>query len=274
VQMLDSALIRAELCEAHLPRLHSIDVPREVDSTNARLLAGPAPPPGSADVCIAEAQRSGRGRRGRTWISPPGSSIAMSVGWAFRRSGRELPTLSLAVGVAVVRALARTGARGVMLKWPNDIWHRDRKIGGILIESRTDADGPAFIVIGIGINVALDVQARRVLEAQGVQAAGLADACATPPSRNQVAGAILDELLGMLEQFELNGFAPFLAPWARLDALRDRASRVLVGDTQVFGHARGVDGEGALLLEVGGQMQKFNSGDVSLRLEGEAAWGN
>jgi BirA family transcriptional regulator, biotin operon repressor / biotin---[acetyl-CoA-carboxylase] ligase len=270
VELLDGSLIRAQLQPPHEQRLHSFDVPLEVDSTNARLLSGPPPPFGSADVCIAESQRAGRGRRGRTWVSPPGASIALSVGWAFRETGRDLPALSLAVGVAVARALNRVGANGVMLKWPNDIWFHDRKIGGILLESRAEADGPAFVVIGVGINVTLSTKARGELEQGGVRAAALADACAGLPSRNEVAGAILDELFGMLVQFERDGVAPFLAPWAGLDALRDRASRVLLGERWVVGRARGVDDEGALLLEVDGQVRKFNSGEVSLRLEGEA----
>jgi BirA family biotin operon repressor/biotin-[acetyl-CoA-carboxylase] ligase len=271
VEMLDGALIRAQLQPRHERLLHSFDVPLEIDSTNTWLLSGSPPPRGKADVCIAEAQRAGRGQRGRAWISPPGASIAMSVGWAFREARRNLPSLSLAVGVAVARALARAGARGVMLKWPNDIWFLDRKIGGILLESRAEADGPAFVVIGIGINVTLTPAARAELEAGGVRAAALADACTVLPSRNQVAGAILDELLGMLVQFEHEGFAPFMAPWAGLDALKGRASRVLLGEGSIVGRARGVDAEGALLLEVDGRLRKFVSGEVSLRLEGEAA---
>jgi BirA family transcriptional regulator, biotin operon repressor / biotin---[acetyl-CoA-carboxylase] ligase len=271
VELLDGTLIRAQLRIEHGQRLHSFEVPQEVDSTNTRLLSASPPPFGSADVCIAESQRAGRGRRGRPWVSPPGASIALSMGWAFRQTRRDLPALSLAAGVAVARALTRTGACDVMLKWPNDIWFRDRKIGGVLLESRTDAGGPAFVVIGIGINVTLSAKARGELEQGGVRAGALADACQSLPSRNQVAGAILDELFGMLMLFERDGLAPFLAPWADLDALRDRPSRVLLGERWIAGRARGVDDEGALLLEVDGQVQKFNSGEVSLRLEGEAA---
>jgi BirA family transcriptional regulator, biotin operon repressor / biotin---[acetyl-CoA-carboxylase] ligase len=271
VELLDGTLIRAHLHPLHEQRLRSFEVALQIDSTNARLLSGSPPPYGSADVCIAEAQRSGRGRRGRAWISPPGASIALSVSWAFRETGRDLPALSLAAGVAVARALDRAGAHAVMLKWPNDIWFHDRKVGGILLESRAEADGPAFVVIGVGINVTLSREARRELEQGGVRAAALADACERLPSRNQVAGAILDEVFGMLVQFEREGLAPFLAPWAGLDALRDRTSRVVLGEHWVVGRARGVDSDGALLLEVDGQMRKFNSGDVSLRLEGEAA---
>lgn len=270
-ERLDGALIRAQLHAWHVPLLHLFEMPLEIDSTNTRLLSLPAPPYGSADICIAEAQLAGRGRRGRPWISPPGASIALSVGWAFREAGRELPALSLAVGVAVVRALGRVGAQGVLLKWPNDICFRDRKIGGILLESRAEPGGPAFVVMGVGINISLDDRDRDALQARGAHAAALADACTGVPSRNQLAGAILDELLGMLLQFEREGIAPFLAPWAGLDALRGRASRVLLGESWISGRARGVDEEGALLLEVDGQLRKFNSGEVSLRLEGETA---
>jgi BirA family biotin operon repressor/biotin-[acetyl-CoA-carboxylase] ligase len=271
VELLEEARIRAQLRPLHEGRLQAIDVLQEVDSTNTRLLSGAPPPYGCAAVCIAELQLAGRGRRGRSWIAPPGSSVTMSVGWAFREAGRELPALSLAVGVAVARALARSGVRRVLLKWPNDIWIDDRKIGGILLELRTEAAGPAFVVIGIGINIDLSAEARRGLEAAGVRAAALVDACARPPSRNSIAGAILDELLGMLVQFEQEGFAPFLAPWTALDALRGRATRVLIGDGYLVGRACGVDGEGAFLLEVDGQMRRFNAAEVSLRLEGEAA---
>ncbi|MFI4889241.1 MAG: biotin--[acetyl-CoA-carboxylase] ligase [Steroidobacterales bacterium] len=271
MELLDQTLIRAQLQPLHERRLHSFDVPQQVDSTNTRLLSGPPPPSGSMVVCIAESQHAGRGRNGRSWIAPPGSGVTMSVGWTFREAGRDLPALSLAVGVAVAHALSRAGARGVMLKWPNDIWFDDRKIGGILLELRTESDGRAFVVIGIGINVTLGAEAHRDLEAGGVRAAALSDACAGQPSRNEIAGAILDELLGMLLQFEHEGFAPFLAPWAMLDALNGRASRVLRGDSCIVGRACGVDGEGALLLEVDGEMWKFRSGEVSLRLEGEAA---
>ena len=118
-------------------------------------LAAAPPPPGSADACLSELQHAGRGRRGRRWIAPFGAGIALSLAWTFGDGAGALPALSLGVGVAVSRALARAGARGVALKWPNDIWFNDRKIGGVLIELRAEAGGPAHVVIGVGINVAL-----------------------------------------------------------------------------------------------------------------------
>ena len=272
MELLDTLLIMAQLQPEHASRLHIFELVAEVDSSNTRLLAAPPPPPGVAAVCIAERQVAGRGRLGRTWVSPPGTAVTLSVSWVFRERTRELPALSLAAGVAVARALARCGAHGIRLKWPNDIWFEDAKLGGILLEMRAEPTGAACVVIGVGINVALDAEARAALDSRAAQATSLAAACAPAvPSRNRAAGAILDELLGMLAHFEQEGFAPFRAPWAALDALRGRRARVLQGDSWVAGLALGVDDEGALLVDVGGQVRKFNSGEVSLRLEGDTA---
>jgi BirA family biotin operon repressor/biotin-[acetyl-CoA-carboxylase] ligase len=190
----------------------------------------------------------------------------MSLGWTCSDVVRTLPALSLGVGVAVSRGLTRAGALGIQLKWPNDIWFEDRKLGGVLIELRAEAGGPAHVVIGVGVNVSLPAEARREIEAAGTAVAAVTDACQSPASRNRVAGAILDELLSMLAQYERFGFAAFRDAWTALDGLYGRAAQVLVGDNTVTGIARGVDAEGALLLETEDRMQRFVSGEASLRL--------
>src|SRR6202022_1956874 len=246
------------------------DLKFEVDSTNTRLLAALPPPVGAAGGVFRELQHSRRGRRGRRWIAPFGAGVALSVAWTFSDGAGALAALSLGVGVAVSRALVRAGAQGITLKWPNDIWLRDRKLGGVLIELRAEASGPAHVVIGVGVNVDLPAAARREIEADGVRVAAVADACAVAPSRNLVAGAILDELLSMLRQFEREGFAAFRDAWTALDALSGRPVRVLLGDTVISGTARGVDQEGALLLDTGDRLQRFVSGEASLRvIEGD-----
>ena len=153
VEMLEPPRIYAELSPEHEARVREFELLFEVDSTNTRLLNKSPPPAGRADVCMGELQHAGRGRRGRRWVAPFGAGIALSVAWTFMDGARTLPALSLAVGVAVWRALVRAGARGVALKWPNDIWFDDRKIGGVLIELRAEVSGPAHVVIGIGINL-------------------------------------------------------------------------------------------------------------------------
>ena len=270
VELLDARRIEAELGALRRPQLRKLELLFEVDSTNSRLLAAAPPPPGFADAALSELQHAGRGRRGRHWIAPFGAGIVLSMAWTFGEGAGALSALSLGVGVAISRALSRAGAIGVALKWPNDIWWQDRKIGGVLIELRAEAGGPAHVVIGVGINVALTAAARREIEAGGTRVASVADACAGAPSRNMVAGAILDELLSMLGRFEREGFAAFRDAWTALDALRGRPARVLLGESVVSGTARGVDSEGALLLETPDGVRRFVSGEASLRvIEGD-----
>ena len=265
VELLEDGAIRAAVAGDRLNRLRSLTLLFDVDSTNTRLLAVGPPPHGCADVVLSELQHAGRGRRGRHWVAPFGGSIALSMNWSFTDASRASPALSLCVGVAIARALERAGASGIGLKWPNDIWFDDRKMGGILIEVRAEASGPAHVVIGVGLNVRLSAGMRAQIEATGVKAAAAADACTTPPSRNFIVGAIIDALLSMLADFERDGFSGFREAWTALDALRDRPAQVLMGEAVICGTARGVDAHGALRLERDGRLQEFVSGEVSLR---------
>jgi BirA family biotin operon repressor/biotin-[acetyl-CoA-carboxylase] ligase len=265
VELLEEPAIRTAVTGDRLHRLRTLDLEFDVDSTNTRLLSLDPPPHGYADVVLSELQHAGRGRRGRHWIAPFGGSIALSVSWSFTDASRANPTLSLCVGVAIARALARAGALGIGLKWPNDLWFDDRKMGGVLVEVRAEAGGPAHVVIGVGLNVSLTAGMRAQIERSGVKAAAVSDACTVPPSRNFIAGAIIDALLSMLADFERDGFSGFREAWTALDALRDRPAQVLMGEAVVCGTARGVDPQGALRLERDGLIQEFVSGEVSLR---------
>jgi BirA family biotin operon repressor/biotin-[acetyl-CoA-carboxylase] ligase len=123
------------------------------------------------------------------------------------------------------------------------------------------------------LNVSLGSEALAAIEAgdtRGVSVGSIADACESAPSRNRIAGATLDELLRMLPEFEQAGFAPFRDAWCALDALRGRAVRVLLGERTLTGQARGIDVDGALCVEIDGGLQRFVSGEVSLRLEERA----
>lgn len=265
VELLDERAIRAAIPDGAAARLRRLDLEFEVDSTNTRLLAAPPPPIGHADVLTSELQHAGRGRRARRWIAPFGGSIALSMGWSFSDVGKSSPALSLCAGVAVSRALARAGASRIGVKWPNDLWLNDRKVGGVLLELRSESTGPSQVVIGVGLNVALTPEDRAQIEASGAPVAAVADACPTAPSRNFIAGAIIGELLGMLVDFERQGFSACREAWTSLDVLRDRPAQVVMDGTVVCGTARGVDAQGALRLERDGRLQTFVSGEVSLR---------
>jgi BirA family biotin operon repressor/biotin-[acetyl-CoA-carboxylase] ligase len=160
------------------------------------------------------------------------------------------------------------GARDILLKWPNDIWFHDGKIGGVLIEAKSDG-AAAHVVVGVGLNLVLSEESRR--EIGSSRPAALAEACPAPFSRNALAAALLEELLSMLHEFERRGFPAFREQWRSRDALEGRAARVLLGDAAVEGNARGVDEDGALLLETNGRLQRFISGEASLRLSEDGA---
>jgi BirA family biotin operon repressor/biotin-[acetyl-CoA-carboxylase] ligase len=268
VELLDAATLRSTALAAGLPWPDACEVPFHVESTNEYLHGAPAPEPSSPRLVFAEWQTAGRGRRGRTWLAPFGSGLTFSISWTFAEMPSELSALSLAAGTCVVRALRGLGAPEVQLKWPNDIVHRHRKLGGLLLQMRSEAGGPACVVLGLGLNLRLPDSARAALEVPGATAVtDLADACGgAAPSRNLVAAHVAGHLLDGLARFARDGFAPFACEWAACDSLRDEPVAVLRHDGSLEGRARGVDAEGALLVETAaGVLERVHAGDVSLR---------
>jgi BirA family biotin operon repressor/biotin-[acetyl-CoA-carboxylase] ligase len=267
VDLLDKDAIRTALSRDGREALQQLDVLLTVDSTNRFIAETAGAEPGHVQVCVAELQNAGRGRRGRSWIAPFGSGICLSLGWQFTEAPPTFSALSLAVGVAVVNALERLGARGVGLKWPNDLIWQNRKLGGILIEMRGESAGPAHVVIGIGINVRMPGKVRIMLAEQ--QAALISDVHEImrdrTPARNAIIAAVTDEIISMLGTFATQGFAPFVDAWQRLDTLANSQVKVISGTQTTFGTARGVEMDGTLLVDVDGSLQRFVSGEVSLR---------
>lgn len=264
LDLLDAAAIRETLPRWSADRLRTLEVHEELDSTNDRLLAVDELPAGRFDACLAEFQRAGRGRRGRRWLAPFASGLCLSVNWTIRDSPAGLGALSLAAGVAALRALGRLGFRGLALKWPNDIVSEHRKLGGILVDLRGEAAGPAYLVVGVGINVRLPGAVLEALGAEGVDAIDLASLGDVPP-RNAAAATLIGELAIALEEFAGRGMSAFADEWQSADALIGRPVRVQQGEQAIEGLARGVDGDGALLLEVGGARRRILSGEVSVR---------
>jgi BirA family biotin operon repressor/biotin-[acetyl-CoA-carboxylase] ligase len=264
IDLLDPARIRELLPSPTLGMLRRLEVHESLESTSDRLLATDEPPAGRFDACLAEFQRAGRGRRGRRWVAPFASGLCLSINWGYRDAPAMLGALSLAAGVAALRALGRLGVRRLSLKWPNDILCGEAKLGGILIDLRGEAAGPAYVVVGIGINVRLPRAARDQLAADGVEAADLATLGGAPP-RNELAAVLITELTQALVEFGARGLAAFADEWRAVDALADRPVQVMQGGQPLTGLARGVDGDGALLLEVDGARRRILSGEVSVR---------
>ncbi len=265
---LDPEQIRPALRDAVRERIRHIEVIWSLESTNAALLERTDLTPGRVDVLLAEYQSAGRGRRGRTWLAPLGGAICLSLGWSFPEVPRDLPALGLAVGLCARRALAGRCREAIALKWPNDLTIADRKLGGILIEMRAESDGPAYVVIGLGINVALGKRTREQVEATGTLPTDLEAAGADPAGRNAIVADLVSEIVEGLVAFQREGLRPFIEAWREADGLRGRPVSVHSGEASVHGIARGIDMSGALLVETPGGMQKLISGEVSVRPEG------
>lgn len=264
---LDEERIRAALPGACAARLDRIDVLPTVDSTSTRILSDPGPP-GRLRACLAEYQTAGRGRRGRPWLAPPGAALCLSVGGVLNQPPAAFGGLPLALGVAAVRALERLAVEGVGLKWPNDLLWSGRKLGGVLIELRGEAEGPSLLSMGIGINHRLPAAARAAVTAAGGQPpTDLAEACGDrPPDRNLVATHLIDTLVSSVDTFLVLGLEPFTADWQRLDVLHGLEVRAHGAGQEIVGIARGVDRAGALLLErPGGSLVRITGGEISVR---------
>jgi BirA family transcriptional regulator, biotin operon repressor / biotin---[acetyl-CoA-carboxylase] ligase len=265
---LDAARIRERLPREVRERIQRLEALWSTGSTNTVLSERAGPSVGSSEVLLAEYQTQGRGRRGRAWLAPPGGAICLSLSWTFREVPSDLGALGLVVGVCTLRALRELGVRGTALKWPNDLLVGDRKLGGVLIDLRAESAGPASVVIGIGLNVALGVEVLRRIAETGTPATDLKSAeLPQDVSRNEVAAGVVAACVRGLIGFENEGLKPFLEEWRQADALRGRQVNVVAAGGTARGVARGIDLRGALLVETRDGVRKFVSGDVSVRAD-------
>jgi BirA family biotin operon repressor/biotin-[acetyl-CoA-carboxylase] ligase len=266
---LDATAVRAALSERAAerggPRV-TVEVVDQIDSTSSELLRRSQKRDIHGVGLAAEWQTAGRGRRGRTWTAIAGGSLTFSLGWGFEQGAGFLAGLSLAVGVAVARALETEGFRGIALKWPNDIIYRHQKVGGILIEVNGDALGPSTTVVGVGLNVRLPASSRRDIDVPVTDLASIMGRGAKEIDRNRLLASLIAELAAVLEQYAKDGFAAFAAEWQHRHAYQGKPVNVLLPDgATVAGKVAGVDASGALVLADGPRRARFLSGEISLR---------
>jgi BirA family biotin operon repressor/biotin-[acetyl-CoA-carboxylase] ligase len=217
---------------------------------------------GAADrtVVVADQQLAGRGRRGRTWSAPTGTSLLASIIVRPRLPQALLSTLSLTTAVAAAEALRRVAHVDARLKWPNDVLVSGRKIAGILLESRTGGvpapgGGPAIVtIIGVGINLGQ----REFPVDLADSATSVALETGRAPGREAVLTALLEEFDAWRARLESEGFGPIREGWRRLSDTLGR--RVTVDG--VTGTATDLDVDGALLVDVGGSVKRVVAGTV------------
>jgi BirA family biotin operon repressor/biotin-[acetyl-CoA-carboxylase] ligase len=212
-------------------------------------------------VCVAEAQTNGRGRRGKAWVSPFGSSIYMSMAWTFSGGYQSMAGLSLLVGIAINRALKKIGVDDCKLKWPNDIYHDFKKLAGILVEVEGQVGSDATAVIGIGININLPSS----IDGIDQPFIDLVSISQETVDRNELIALIIRTLTAMLKEFEVKGLTPFLAEWKDADLFYNEYVYLESGSNRIHGMSKGINESGALLLENAGKVTPHHGGEISVR---------
>ncbi|MGR7498581.1 bifunctional biotin--[acetyl-CoA-carboxylase] ligase/biotin operon repressor BirA [Klebsiella aerogenes] len=254
IELLDEQKIAGQIEQGRITVLPVID------STNQYLLDR-LDELKSGDACVAEYQQAGRGRRGRKWFSPFGANLYLSMYWRLEQGPAAAIGLSLVIGIVIAEVLQSLGADNVRVKWPNDIYLQDRKLSGILVELTGKTGDAAQIVSGAGINLVM----RRVesdIVNQGwisLQEAGVFI------DRNTLTARLVKALRTGLQLFEQEGLTPYLPRWEKLDNFINRPVKLIIGDKEIFGISRGIDAQGALLLEQDGVIKPWVGGEISLR---------
>ncbi|WPC74361.1 bifunctional biotin--[acetyl-CoA-carboxylase] ligase/biotin operon repressor BirA [Vibrio porteresiae] len=252
--MLSHDLIQSQV--SNPVELHPI-----IDSTNQFLLDR-TETLASGTVCVAEYQSQGRGRRGRQWVSPFGTNLYFSIFWRLEAGMAAAMGLSLVVGVAIAEAIESLGIEGVKLKWPNDLYHNDKKLAGILVEMSGQAGGAANLVIGMGMNLAMQDKKGTIDQPW----TSLAEVIGNDQlDRNQLVVSFIKTLDKALKNYEVHGMQDFVTRWNRLDNFLDRPIRLIMGNNEVTGIERGIDSHGGVLLETNEGLKSFIGGEISLR---------
>ena len=257
LSLLDEALIKAVPGFPAWP----VHIHDSIDSTNAQALREVAAGTQAPFVVTAESQTAGRGRRGRAWVSPFAQNLYFSLVLRIDGGMRQLEGLSLVVGLAVMRALHDTGVVDAGLKWPNDILVGQKKLAGILLELVGDPADVCHVVLGIGINV--NMQAAPEVDQQWTS---VQLETGRSQDRCRLAGALAVHLDAYLERHRVEGFASLRPEWEAHHLWQGRPVSLIAGVTHIDGVVLGIDQQGALRLQVGGQEKSYSGGELSLRL--------
>jgi BirA family biotin operon repressor/biotin-[acetyl-CoA-carboxylase] ligase len=264
-ELLDATQISAALNDATTDQLKGLHIYQSIDSTNkaAHQLIDEQAMSASGSVVLSEYQTMGRGRRGKNWVSPFAANLYMSMVWDFDQGASALQGLSLAIGVAVSRALKQLNVEGVRLKWPNDIYIENKKLGGILLEMVGDPAGQCTVIIGIGINHAMPEQSGESIDQQWTD---LTTVSSKAISRNHLAAYIINHCFEVLSDYQRRDFAYYQDEWQAKDAFQGSQAVVSTVNQSTTGTAVGVDEHGALKLKLAnGDIKTFIGGELTLR---------
>jgi len=263
LNLLASEQILRGLSPAFRESLAHLDLPLIVDSTNTRAMEWLREGNSGLALFLAEKQQSGRGRRGRIWISPMARNLTMSLVWPVAGIAQAQEGFSLVVALSLVESLQAMGLQGrdkLRVKWPNDVWLGNAKLAGILLELHGGSAGPFHVVIGVGLNVHMPEQALADIE-QPVS--DLYSQGNRQLNRNQLVTAILASLERNLDTLSREGFAVFRQQWHELDVFQEQQVEVTGHGQRTVGVVKGVSDSGALILQTQKGEQHFSGGEIA-----------
>ncbi|EJD6615714.1 bifunctional biotin--[acetyl-CoA-carboxylase] ligase/biotin operon repressor BirA [Providencia rettgeri] len=258
INLLNRAVIKQQISDVN------IIVEPVINSTNQYMLER-IPSLKSGDTCLAEYQSAGRGRRGRQWISPFGCNLYLSMYWKLDQGPAAAIGLSLVVGIVIAETLNKISQEKVKVKWPNDLYMNDKKLAGILVELTGKTGDAAHIIIGIGINIGMNKNNIESSNTITQEWSSLRDEV-EDIERNELSVNIIKALRESLVIFENEGLKPFLDRWFKLDNFLNRDIKLLIGNDIITGVERGINEQGALLLQKNnGEIIPYIGGEISLR---------
>ena len=263
-ELLDAGTILSQVGAGTKARLGAVETFLEIDSTSNWLRGQALNGAPSGTVCLAEIQQAGRGRRGRTWVSPFAANLYLSLLWRSSAGVAALGGLSLVAGIAVLRCLQSLGVKSAGLKWPNDLLVDGSKLAGVLLDVVGESTGPCAVIIGIGLNVEMPQRAAGDIDQPWIDLRTLLGK--ERVSRNRLAATLLDHLLTTIELFETEGMQAYMQEWQRHDVAHGRQVNLHLNDEVITGTACGIDTGGALLVETAAGRRRFTTGEVSLRV--------
>lgn len=263
IELLDERVIRAHLRAGVVRQISVLDCLDIVDSTNNYLLTHGQVQSAFSQICLAEFQSAGRGRRGKQWVSPFGQNVYLSLSWQYFCGVSALAGLSLGVGVCLVRVIRALTGIEVGLKWPNDIFWQGKKLGGILVELSGDMEGPCSVVVGLGLNRVLSDDEATAIDQEWVDLHRILGHKNVP--RNKLIAELINELLPFMAAFEQEGIGAVINEWRRYDCLVGQTAKLQLGNNIISGTISGINDSGHLLLtQANGETQAYNSGEVSV----------
>ena len=264
-ELLDADQVSSNLKNEVKGQLNGLHIYQSLDSTNeaANQLIEAQTNTSSGAVILSEYQTMGKGRRGKSWVSPFAANLYLSLVWDFDHGASALQGLSLAVGVAVSRALNQLKVEGVRLKWPNDIYIENKKLGGILLEMVGDPAGQCTVIIGIGINHTMPKKSGEAIDQEWTDLTAVTNEAI---SRNTLAAFIINHCFDILSDYQQRGFARYQDEWQAIGAFLGTQAVVSTANKSTVGMPVGVDEFGALKMKLAsGEIKSFIGGELSLR---------